>query len=444
MNELMTSFFEWLNEQWQAAITAVGSPFLYSQLGVVLGVVVAASLIATLIKHRVRLFSAPPVDGPLLQLRTAAYAAQSILMPGLTLILLGITIEIFNGREWDFWLVRIVQGLAGIAVVFALLSRLVQNTVARYLLAWIGMPIAVLRVFGWLTPLTSFLDAHGLRLGSLALTWLDIARTLVFGALLFWLGAISNTAGKNVIRTRENWNPNTRELAAKLFEISIFFLIFVLLMELLGVNLTALAVFGGALGIGLGFGLQQIASNFISGIIILVDRSITPGDYIELEDGRSGWLRELNMRHGILETYDGKDIMVPNEVFVTTSYTNWTHKDKRQRYSLRFQVAYSTELDLLFEKVREICHAHPKVISDPSLPIEFQPDAEIEGFGESGIDILCEFWMNGIDDGENRVGADLMHSIWNMIQAQGMQIPFPQREIRILGGTLGIEQPPKA
>ena len=205
------------------------------------------------------------------------------------------------------------------------------------------------------------------------------------------------------------------------------------------INLTALAVFGGALGIGLGFGLQQIASNFISGIIILLDRSITPGDFVELEDGRSGWLRELNMRYGILETYDGKDIMVPNEQFITSSYTNWTHKDRRQRYALHFQVAYSTDLDLLFEEVREICRAHPKVISDPNLPIEFQPDAEIEGFGESGIDILCEFWMNGIDDGENRVGADLMHSIWNMIREQGMQIPFPQREVRIIGGSIGIE-----
>jgi len=256
--------------------------------------------------------------------------------------------------------------------------------------------------------------------------------------LLFWLGALSNSAGKNVIRTRENWNVGTRELAAKLFEIGLFFVIFLLLLQIMGIEMTALAVFGGALGIGLGFGLQQIAANFISGIIILLDRSVTPGDYVELEDGRAGWLRELNMRFGILETYDGKDIMVPNEQFITSSYTNWTHKDKRQRYALHFQVAYTTNLDLLFEKVREICRAHPKVLSDADLPIEFHPDAEIEGFGESGIDILCEFWMNGIDDGENRVGADLMHSIWNMIQAEGMSIPFPQREVRIIGGSVSL------
>jgi small-conductance mechanosensitive channel len=302
------------------------------------------------------------------------------------------------------------------------------------------LPVAALHVAGWLDDLTRYLDAVRLEIGNFEPSLLAVLRTVIFGALLFWLGALSNAAGKNVIRTRETWHANTRELAAKLFEIVLFFAIFLLLLQIMGINLTALAVFGGALGIGLGFGLQQIASNFISGIIILLDRSVGPGDYVELEDGRSGLLRELNMRHGILETYDGKDIMVPNEMFITSSYTNWTHKDKRQRYSLHFQVAYSTDLDKLFELVRDICCHHPKVISDPLLPIEFQPDAEIERFGESGIDILVEFWMNGIDDGPNRVRADLMHSIWRMLQDQGMQIPFPQHEIRILGGAIKVER----
>ncbi|MEL0018295.1 MAG: mechanosensitive ion channel domain-containing protein, partial [Rickettsiales bacterium] len=142
-----------------------------------------------------------------------------------------------------------------------------------------------------------------------------------------------NATGQRVIRTQEKLDPGTREVAAKLFEIGVFVLIFLLLMNVMGIDLTALAVFGGALGVGLGFGLQQIASNFISGIIILLDRSIAIGDYIELEDGRTGTLRELTMRSATLETFDGKDIMVPNEKFITTAFTNWTHNNKRQRYS---------------------------------------------------------------------------------------------------------------
>jgi small-conductance mechanosensitive channel len=166
---------------------------------------------------------------------------------------------------------------------------------------------------------------------------------LIFGALLFWLGRISNSAGKQVIRNQPTLTVATRELVSKLFEFSLFLVIALLLLQVMGIDLTALAVFGGAVGIGLGFGLQQIAANFISGVIILFDRSVTIGDHIELEDGRSGILRELNVRYGVLETFDGKDIMVPNERFISSSYTNWTHKDPKQRYSLDLQVAYSTD-----------------------------------------------------------------------------------------------------
>ena len=443
MEDLFARLSAWLGTVSEDFSEAVASPLFYSQLATILAALLVSIPLAALIRKRVRFFREQPTDGHLLQIRSALFAARTVIHPAMAILTLGIAVEIADATYGQSWLLRIARGLAAINFFYALISHIVRNRLAKNLLGWIGIPIAMLYVFGWLDDVQTYLESQTVPFPGIELNLLEITRTLIFGGLLFWLGSLSNSAGKNVIRTRQNWNPNTRELAAKLFEIGLYFVVFLLLLSLLGINLTALAVFGGALGIGLGFGLQQIASNFISGIIILIDRSITPGDYVELEDGRSGLLRELNMRYGILETYDGKDIMVPNEQFITSSYTNWTHKDKRQRYALHFQVAYATNLDLLFEKIRDICRAHPKVIADPAQPIEFQPDAEIEGFGESGIDILCEFWMNGIDDGENRVGADLMHSIWNMIQAEGMSIPFPQREVRILGGSINLENGPK-
>lgn len=138
-----------------------------------------------------------------------------------------------------------------------------------------------------------------------------------------------------------------REVNAKLFEVGLYALIF-LLLNVMGIDLTGLAVLGGALGVGLGFGLQQIASNFISGIVILLDRSITIGNYILVEDGRSGTLRELSMRSATLETFDSKDIMVPNERFMTTAFTNWMHNNKKKHCALSFQVAYKTDLEAMF------------------------------------------------------------------------------------------------
>jgi len=166
---------------------------------------------------------------------------------------------------------------------------------------------------------------------------------------------------------------------------------------------------------------------------LLLDRSLSVGDYVEMEDGRCGTIRQLNMRSTTLETFDGKDIMVPNEQFITTSFTNWTHKNTKQRYALEFQVAYKTDLHMLFEVVREVVNSHPQVISGDDIPIEERPDAEIKGFADSGVDILVEFWMDGVDDGPNRVGADLLLMIWDVLKQHGIEIPFPQREVKILG-----------
>ncbi|MGH1487149.1 MAG: mechanosensitive ion channel family protein, partial [Cellvibrionaceae bacterium] len=259
-----------------------------------------------------------------------------------------------------------------------------------------------------------------------------VLRTLFFGLILFWLGRVSNNFGKQLIRRQEEIDIGTREVFAKLFEIFLLVVIFFVLLQIMGISLTTLAVFGGAVGVGLGFGLQAIASNFISGIILLMDRSLLVGDYIELEDGRSGTITELGMRSTTLETFDGKDIVVPNEKFITSSFTNWTHKDIKQRYSLEFQLAYKTDFHTLFPILKEAIANHPQVLSGDDLPPEELPDVEIKGFGESGVDILVEYWIEGIDDGKSRVDADLMLIIWDVLKEHFVEIPFPQREVRII------------
>jgi small-conductance mechanosensitive channel len=256
-------------------------------------------------------------------------------------------------------------------------------------------------------------------------------RTAVFGTVLFWFGRLSNQKGGEFIRRRETLTGTTRELVLKSFQIGIFTLIALMILQIAGIDLTALVVFGGAIGVGLGFGLQQIASNFISGIIILIDRSIAIGDYIELEDGRVGVLRDLTMRSATLETFDGKDIMVPNERFITTAFVNWTHNNAKQRYPIVFEVAYGTDLEKLFVLLREVVASHPQVLSGDEVPFEERPDAEVQAFNNNGLEILVEFWMEGIDDGKNRVGGDLLFMIYQALQENGIEIPFPQREVVI-------------
>ena len=212
-----------------------------------------------------------------------------------------------------------------------------------------------------------------------------------------------------------------------------------MLLQLAGIGLTTLAVFGGALGVGLGFGLQQIAANFISGMIILLDRSITIGDYVELEDGRTGIITALNMRSSTLETYDGKSIMVPNEQFITTAFTNWTHVDTRQRYAVEFSVSYETDILKVPEIILAAINQHPQILQEPE-----EPDCEVIAFGESGVNFHVEYWMDGIDDGENRVDSDLMLIIWQTLKENNIKMPFPQREVRIMNDTgITIKKPVK-
>ena len=335
-----------------------------------------------------------------------------------------------------------VQWLARGAVVAALLW-LFERTLrvahvgrsAGWALRVIGVPILVLHLLGWLSPITGVLASMSVEIGNLRFTAGGVLRVLVFGSLLFWLGWISNRAGVSAIRRQQRLDLRTREVFAKFFQIGVSALVVLLLLQVMGINLTALAVFGGALGVGIGIGLQAIASNFISGIIILFDRSLSLGDYVEIEGGHAGYVRELALRYTTLESFDGKMVLVPNETFITTAFTNWTHKDRQQRYRVDFSVAYDTDIRKLCELIRQTVAKHPQVISGEDLPKEMRPDCEIAGFGESGVNMFVEFWMEGIDDGPNRVGGDLLLMIFEALREHGVQIPFPQREVRVLGAA---------
>lgn len=410
----------------------VHAEVLLPGLGIQGAAVLVALLIGLVVRSRVRGFAAEPNAGPLLYLRTMLYRTRNLAAPVFSVLLLGVAIEVCVAAVGQSWLVRMAQSVAVVVLLYRVIANFVGNPLVASLFRWLVVPVATLRVFGWLDEVSAWLDAVSLDVGSIRISLLALGRTLVAGGVLFWLGSVLNAFGKEAIRNLHTLGVGTRELVIKLFQIGLYAGIFLLLLGAMGINLTALAVFGGALGIGLGFGLQKIAANFISGIIILFDRSITPGDYIGFDDGRAGTLRELNMRSATLETFDGKDIIVPNEQFITLSFVNWTHNNKKQRYSLEFSVAYKTDLHAVLQLVKEVVTQHPKVLSGPELPIEERPDAEISRFGDSGVNILVEFWMLGIDDGENRVRADLLLMIWDVLKENAIEIPFPQRDVRIV------------
>ena len=404
----------------------------YVQLAMVLAIYGVAYVVANRICAHVPMFSLPKNNQPPNPIRKLTIKLGNLLFPLLSILAMGFAEEISAQLLGQSWLVKTALVIAMLLVYNAIIRDFVKSEFVTFVLRWIGLPLVFLHSVQWLEPIIEILSSMQITVGNIEISAYGILRVLLFGSLLFWLGRISNTTGQELIRRQPKLDFRTKEVAAKLFEVMIFVVIFLLLMQIMGINLTALAVFGGALGVGLGFGLQAIASNFISGIIILLDRSVSVGDYIEMEDGKTGEVRELTLRSTTLETYDGKDIMVPNEKFVTSTFTNWTHKNKKQRYRVDFSVAYDSDIRKLVEIIKETVGTHEQVISGDHIPIEERPDCEIDSFGDSGVNMFVEFWMEGIDDGKNRVGGDLLLMIFEAMRENGFVIPFPQREVRVL------------
>jgi small-conductance mechanosensitive channel len=276
------------------------------------------------------------------------------------------------------------------------------------------------------------LQSLAFDLGTLSFSLYDIIRVCLIGLVVLLIARLISNYGKNLIKRQKRLDVRTKEVLTKVYEVVIFCIVALMLLNILGINLTTLAVFGGAVGVGLGLGLQSIASNFISGIIILLDNSITIDDYIEINADQKGFVREFRMRYTVLETYDGKDIVVPNETFISSTFINWSHKDPKQRYRVDFSVAYDTDVRAMVELIKDAVGAHPQVINGNKYPIEERPDCEIDSFGDSGINMFVEFWILGIDDGKNRVGGDLNLIILETLKNNGIEIPFPQREVKII------------
>ncbi|CCK77515.1 MscS Mechanosensitive ion channel protein [Oleispira antarctica RB-8] len=405
----------------------------YIQLGLILAIYGLAIIVSNRIRKYVPFFNIknePEGHFPL-QKKIISKLGDYI-APVLAVLILRILIEVDGEAANHLWIKKTALTLGILFIFNSIIKDFVSNQFVTAVLRWVGMPILFLHLLDVLIGLIEILESISLSIGNIEISAYGIARVSIFGSLLFWLGRATNKTGGEIIRKQEKLDLRTREVAAKLFEIGTFTLIALLLLQVMGINLTALAVFGGAIGVGIGLGLQAIASNFISGFIILLDRSVSIGDYIELEDGSKGVVRQLSMRATTLETFDGKDIVVPNEKFIVGTFTNWTHKDKNQRYRVDFSVAYHSDIRELVEIIKVVVSSHPQVFSGDAVPLEERPDCEIDSFGDSGINMFVEFWMEGIDDGKNRVGGDLMLMILEALQQNGFEIPFPQREVRIL------------
>lgn len=405
------------------------SPSFLAQIGALVLAYFLAPILSAQAKKRIFLLRDPPVKGVKFKLiRDYIYRSREFLRAIMLVVLLAIFAAtlIKVPPLGENWLVKLAQGIAVVFLLYKMITTFLSNDLFRKLAIWTIIPLALLAVFGYFDDLTLWLNATELtRLGDTPITLMTIIRLMIFGAIFFKLGSISNDKGQTAIRAQEGMDISTREVVAKMFQIVLFIVIAMLVLTAAKVPLGGLVVIFSALSLGIGLGLQPIASNFVSGMIILFDRSVKVGDFVVLPDGQEGFVEAINMRSTTVETTDGKDIMVPNTQFTEQAYENWTHKDPSQRYEVEFTVAYDTDLDALEGIIMPAILAYDKVLTDPEMP-----DLEFRSFGENGINMAIEFWCNGVDDGPNKFTSDVGYIIWRTLKANKIEIPFPQRVVR--------------
>jgi small-conductance mechanosensitive channel len=228
----------------------------------------------------------------------------------------------------------------------------------------------------------------------------------------------------------EGLHSSLRVVFARLGKAVLLVAAVLVVLPLMGVDLTVLSVFGGALGVGLGLGLQKIASNYLSGFIILLDRSVRLGDMVTV-DGQHGEVTRITTRYVVVRALTGVEAIIPNDTLVTTTVLNHSYTDKRVRLAVRVQAGYRTEIPAALALLAEIARAHPRVLADPA------PAAQVVQLADSGVDLELGFWIEDPERGSQNVRSDLNVAILEAFRSRGIEIPYPQREVRLLGGGVG-------
>ena len=430
MENLMDTTLGYVTAAYEIALAWIIDPANWVQFALLVGAYLLAVIITR--KMNPRLVTAlTPAEGNqsfLAKVRRFVLLFLPLVLPLLAFALTAVgeqvTRSIFGSGEVIAFGKRVFLFLAVRAFVRDMLTDPMLKTLGKMVL----IPVAAIYALGFLDPLLLWLETTIIPLGNMSFSLLGLLRFLVVASIMFWFGRWSNDQSTALIHKQE-MHPATRQLAVKAAEIAIFGIAFLVAMNIAGVPLTSLAVLTGALGVGIGFGLQKIASNFVSGVILLLEGQATVGDFVELDGGEAGTIVKMTARAAILETYDGKWIVVPNEDFIVTRVINYSDSGSANRYDVSFSVSYDTDINRIADIVVPAVQALDFVLDDPE-----PADLELDGFGDSGIDFIIEFWVNGLDDGRNKYRSAVRFAVWNALKDAGIEIPFPQRVVEIKGG----------
>lgn len=414
---------------WQSAVMQTQQPTFWYQL-----LVIAVCLALALLINRVWGQRLSDSGGQGLR-HVALRSSHRILLPFSMAALLALSRELLQAYELPQQLlaplVPVALALGIIRLLLYILrkaflsSPLVKS--AEPVIALVIWLLVVLHLTGWLTPVLSTMDALAFNLGETRLSLLGTVKLVLVIILAFtlalWLAELLNQQMKK----NRHISPSMQVGFSKFSKFLLITIAFLIALNAVGINLSSLAVFGGALGVGLGFGLQRIASNFISGFILVLDRSVKPGDVISVGEN-FGWVHELKARYVVVRNREGVDTLIPNENLITSEVINWSYEDRNVRVKILVQVSYEDDPEQAMALMLKCAHISKRVLDTP------EPTVMLKSFADSGIELELRVWIADPEYGADTVKSDINVAIWRAFKQAGITIPYPQRDLHIKSG----------
>ena len=356
-------------------------------------------------------------------------------LPVIFLVITSVSLLLVHALGWQVRLLIIVSNLLLAWVIIEIASGIVRNEFWRKFIAIFAWSVAALNIIGLLDVTIQIMDASAVSIGEIRISTLGIVKSILTLIVLLWFAIFFSDIFERQISTSRNITPSIQVLFSKLVKILAITAALLLALSSLGIDLTAFAVFSGAIGVGIGFGLQKIFSNLVSGVILLLDKSIKPGDVIAIND-YYGKVDSLGARYVSIITRDGTEYLIPNEDFVTAQVENWSHTNNLVRLRMPVGVHYKSDVHKAIALCLEAADEVNRVLKDPKAV------CLLKGFGDSSVDLELRFWINDPMNGRANVQSEILLKVWDKFHQHDIEIPYPQRDLHVRSVDPGLSKIP--
>lgn len=419
-----TRFLEWVRTD----LLTINSLI---QLALVFGAIIPAILFGPRLKDFVSRHLRKRLPEGLLQ--RVADAVATLATPIAAFLALTIFAAVLDqGMGMPDQFVDAAQSLLAAWIIVRLITLAIRSPFWSKVAFYVAWPIAVLDAFGvlgevfdWMREVSLVLSPETEDRGAVELTLYDVLQAAIIFAIFMQLAGLVSSIVVNRVQQTDEINPSLKALIAKIINFITPVIALVLALQIIGFNLASLAIFSGAVGLGIGLGLQKIIGNFLAGFTLLADKSIKPGDTIEIGD-TFGWITEMKSRYVSIRTRDGTEHLIPNSQFIEEGVINWSFKDRNVRCHAPFGVSYNTK-DM--RRVQEI--AVEAALNTPRVQETPKPVCNLIEFGDNSVNFDLRFWITDPPNGIANVRSEILFKIWDKFAEEGIEIPFPQRDLHI-------------